>query len=93
MSLNELFLAIFAYTPTLTSLECYCLTIAKPLHEFSKSSFYVARYQYMLPDGDLSLAQEYLERVAVGNTEESPQAVEMLKLVRAAKDARDLLNF
>ncbi|KAE9400243.1 TPR-like protein [Gymnopus androsaceus JB14] len=49
----------------------------------------VAAYQLKNPDGDLVLAQEYLERVASSNAEEVNTAVEMLKTVKAAIQDRE----
>jgi hypothetical protein len=48
----------------------------------------VAAYQLKIPDGDLLLAQDYLERVAASNAEDVARAVEMLKAVNIAMQAK-----
>lgn len=56
---------------------------ARPIPDYAKSSLYVARHQMAAADGDLGLAQDYLERVAASNSEEVGQATEMLKKVKS----------
>lgn len=48
----------------------------------------VAAYQLKIPDGDLLLAQDYLERMAASNAEDVDRAVEMLKAVHIAMQTR-----
>lgn len=54
----------------------------RPIQDYSKSSVAVAEYQLQIPDGDLQLAREYLERVSGSNAEEAGQAGELLKIVK-----------
>lgn len=42
-----------------------------------------------IPDGDLYLAKEYLERVASSNAEDVMKATELLKVVKSTLQARD----
>ncbi|KAG7098625.1 hypothetical protein E1B28_000546 [Marasmius oreades] len=61
-----------------------CQADLRPVHEYAKSALEVAEYQVKIPDGDLFLAQEYVEIVARSNTEEVMRASELLKVVLAA---------
>ncbi|CDO74456.1 hypothetical protein BN946_scf184979.g11 [Trametes cinnabarina] len=56
-----------------------CRAAQKPIQEWSKSAVYVARYHILQGGGDLSLARQYLEWVAVSNAEEVTQANELLR--------------
>jgi anaphase-promoting complex subunit 8 len=60
----------------------------RPIQDYSKSSVAVAEYQLQIPDGDLLLAREYLERVAGSNAEEAGQAGELLKIVKIGLEER-----
>ncbi|KAF8633362.1 hypothetical protein AX17_004533 [Amanita inopinata Kibby_2008] len=66
-----------------------CQTDLRPIQDYAKSSLEVAEYQLRIPNGDLPLAREYLERVAGSNTEEAGQASELLKMVKAAMQGRE----
>lgn len=55
----------------------------RPVQDYAKSSIYVARHQMVTPGGDLSLAKEYLERVANSNAEEVTQAADWLKKLKS----------
>ncbi|PFH51528.1 hypothetical protein AMATHDRAFT_58979 [Amanita thiersii Skay4041] len=61
-----------------------CQADLRPIQDYAKSSIEVAEYQLHIPNGDLLLAREYLERVAGSNTEEASQASELLKAMRVA---------
>lgn len=56
--------------------------LVRPIQDYAKSSIHVAIYHMKLDNGDLLLAQDYLERVAASNAEEVTQATELLKRVR-----------
>ncbi|KAI0630266.1 TPR-like protein [Trametes polyzona] len=56
-----------------------CRAAQKPIQEWSKSAVYVARYHILQGGGDLVLARQYLEWVAVSNAEEVNQANELLR--------------
>ncbi|OSD06778.1 TPR-like protein [Trametes coccinea BRFM310] len=56
-----------------------CRAAQKPIQEWSKSAVYVARYHILQGGGDLALARQYLEWVAVSNAEEVTQANELLR--------------
>ncbi|KAI0819986.1 TPR-like protein [Trametes gibbosa] len=56
-----------------------CRSAQKPIQEWSKSAVYVARYHILHGGGDLVLARQYLEWVAVSNAEEVNQANELLR--------------
>lgn len=58
--------------------------LARPVPEYAKSSLYVARHQMDDIGGDLTLAQEYLERISASNSEEVGQATEMLKKIKVS---------
>ncbi|KAF8825122.1 hypothetical protein HHX47_DHR7000749 [Lentinula edodes] len=58
------------------------------VEDYAKSCLEVAAYQLKIPDGHLLLAQDYLERVAASNAEDVDRAVEMLKAVHIAMQAR-----
>jgi len=61
-----------------------CLNPAvKPIAEYAKSCVYVARHHLQRGGGDLELAQEYLEKVAVSNAEDADTATELVKKVKA----------
>ena len=55
----------------------------RPVQDYAKSSIYVARHQMVTSGGDLSLAKEYLERVASSNAEEVTQAADWLKKLKS----------
>ncbi|KIL66252.1 hypothetical protein M378DRAFT_161115 [Amanita muscaria Koide BX008] len=63
-----------------------CQADLRPIQDYAKSSLAVAQYQ--IPNGDLLLAREYLERVASSNTEEAGQAPELLKALKVALQER-----
>ncbi|KAF8743980.1 hypothetical protein AX14_013382 [Amanita brunnescens Koide BX004] len=65
-----------------------CQTDMRPIQDYSKSSVAVAEYQLQIPDGDLLLAREYLERVAGSNAEEAGHAGELLKIVKIALEEK-----
>ena len=54
----------------------------KPIAEYAKSCVYVARHHLQRGGGDLELAQEYLEKVAVSNAEDADTATELVKKVK-----------
>ncbi|KAF9241549.1 hypothetical protein BU15DRAFT_44778 [Melanogaster broomeanus] len=60
-----------------------CRVEERPIQDYAKSSIYVARHQMVTAGGDLSLAKEYLERVANSNAEEVVQATEWLKKLKS----------
>ncbi|KAF8554160.1 TPR-like protein [Imleria badia] len=60
-----------------------CRAEERPVQDYAKSSIYVARHQMVTPGGDLSLAKEYLERVASSNAEEVTQATDWLKKLKS----------
>ncbi|KAN0091102.1 hypothetical protein V8E55_004668 [Tylopilus felleus] len=60
-----------------------CRAEERPVQDYAKSSIYVARHQMVTPGGDLSLAKEYLERVANSNAEEVTQAADWLKKLKS----------
>lgn len=62
--------------------------LVRPIQDYSKSSVAVAEYQLQIPDGDLLLAREYLERVAGSNAEEAGHAGELLKIVKIALEEK-----
>ncbi|KAJ3836499.1 hypothetical protein EV361DRAFT_808896 [Lentinula raphanica] len=62
-----------------------CQADLRPVQDYAKSSLEVAAYQLKIPNGDLSLAHDYLQRVASSNAEDVARAVEMLKLVELAR--------
>ncbi|KIK63088.1 hypothetical protein GYMLUDRAFT_41400 [Collybiopsis luxurians FD-317 M1] len=65
-----------------------CQADLRPVQDYAKSSLEVAAYQLKIPDGDLLLAQDYLERVASSNAEDVVRAQEMLKAVNLAMQAK-----
>ncbi|KIJ61319.1 hypothetical protein HYDPIDRAFT_96711 [Hydnomerulius pinastri MD-312] len=67
-----------------------CRMEERPIQDYAKSSIFVARYQMVTAGGDLSLAKEYLERVANSNVEEVTQAVDWLKKLKAVLLTRPL---
>jgi anaphase-promoting complex subunit 8 len=75
------------------TLMCECLFSAvnsvRPVQDYAKSSLEVAEYQMQIPNGDLALAQNYLERVAVSNAEDVARAAELLKSVNLRIQARE----
>ncbi|KAG6911123.1 hypothetical protein DXG01_003863 [Tephrocybe rancida] len=52
----------------------------------------VAEYQMRIPNGDLHLAAEYLERVASSNAEDVGRAAELLKKVKASLQAKIMFD-
>ncbi len=62
--------------------------LVRPIQDYAKSSVAVAEYQLQIPDGDLLLAREYLERVAGSNAEEAGQSGELLKVVKLAMEEK-----
>ncbi|KAF9465070.1 hypothetical protein BDZ94DRAFT_1255234 [Collybia nuda] len=58
-----------------------CQADLRPVQDYAKSSLEVAEYQMQIPNGDLALAQNYLERVAASNAEDVARAAELLKSV------------
>ncbi|KAF5377358.1 hypothetical protein D9757_007989 [Collybiopsis confluens] len=58
-----------------------CQADLRPVQDYAKSAIEVAAYQLKIPDGDLDLAQDYLQRVASSNAEDVVRAQEMLKTV------------
>ncbi|KAF9227395.1 TPR-like protein [Gyrodon lividus] len=60
-----------------------CCIEERPIQDYAKSSIYVARHQMVTAGGDLSLAKEYLERVANSNAEEVTQAADWLKKLKS----------
>ncbi|KAF5385899.1 hypothetical protein D9615_002223 [Tricholomella constricta] len=65
-----------------------CQADLRPIQDYAKSSLEVAEYQIRIPNGDLFLARDYLERVAGSNAEDVGRAAELLKTVKAAIQAR-----
>ncbi|KAL9711924.1 Anaphase-promoting complex subunit 8 [Leucoagaricus gongylophorus] len=65
-----------------------CQADLRPIQEYAKSCLQVAEYQMKIPDGDLDLAKEYLERVATSNAEDVVRATELLKEVKSDFQAR-----
>ncbi|KAF8664373.1 hypothetical protein AX16_000744 [Volvariella volvacea WC 439] len=61
-----------------------CQADLRPVQDYAKSCLEVAEYQMQIPDGDLLLAREYLERVASSNAEDVARAAELLKAVKEA---------
>lgn len=66
------------------------MTLVRPIADYAKSSLEVAEYHMRIPDGDLALARDYLERVAGSNAEDVARASELLKSVKAAIHAKSL---
>jgi anaphase-promoting complex subunit 8 len=64
------------------------IRLVRPIQDYAKSSMAVAEYQLQIPDGDLLLAREYLERVAGSNAEEAGQAGELVKVVKLAMEEK-----
>ncbi len=60
----------------------------RPIQEYAKSCLQVAEYQMRIPDGDLYLAKDYLERVANSNAEGVMKATELLKVVKTTLQTR-----
>lgn len=67
-----------------------CQADLRPIADYAKSSLEVAEYHMRIPDGDLALARDYLERVAGSNAEDVARASELLKSVKAAIHAKSL---
>ncbi|KAG5639394.1 hypothetical protein H0H81_002926 [Sphagnurus paluster] len=65
-----------------------CQADPRPIEDYAKSSLEVAEYQIRIPDGDLFLAKEYLEKVARSNAEDVGRATELLKVVNTSIQAR-----
>ncbi|KAG6841888.1 hypothetical protein C0991_005618 [Blastosporella zonata] len=59
-----------------------CQADSRPIQDYAKSSLEVAEYHIRIPNGDLNLAAEYLERVASSNAEDVGRAAELLKKVK-----------
>jgi len=66
------------------------VTSVRPIADYAKSSLEVAEYHMRIPDGDLALARDYLERVAGSNAEDVARASELLKSVKVAIQAKAL---
>jgi anaphase-promoting complex subunit 8 len=66
------------------------MTLDRPIADYAKSSLEVAEYHMRIPNGDLVLARDYLERVAGSNAEDVARASELLKSVKAAIQAKAL---
>lgn len=64
------------------SLATIDVSLVRPIQEYAKSCLQVAEYQMKIPDGDLDLAKEYLERVATSNAEDVVRANGLLKDVK-----------
>ncbi|EGN99880.1 hypothetical protein SERLA73DRAFT_106741 [Serpula lacrymans var. lacrymans S7.3] len=62
----------------------------RQVQDYAKSSIYVARYQMTIANGDMSLAQEYLEKVAQSNAEEVAQASDWLKRLKTVTTAKSI---
>jgi anaphase-promoting complex subunit 8 len=56
----------------------------KPVAEWARSAMYVAQYHYMSDGGDLELARDLLEKVAVSNSEDADSAADLVKKVKGA---------
>lgn len=56
----------------------------KPVAEWARSAMYVAQYHYMSDRGDLELARDLLEKVAVSNSEDADSATDLVKKVKGA---------
>ncbi|TFK44754.1 hypothetical protein BDQ12DRAFT_641682 [Crucibulum laeve] len=65
-----------------------CQADMRPIQDYAKSSLEVAEYQMQIPNGDLLLAKEYLERVAGSNAEDVSRAADMLKVVKSSIQKR-----
>lgn len=70
----------------------YCQEKDRPIHEYAKSSLEVAEWHMTQLGGDLTVAKELLEKVAVSNVEEVTKATEMLKIVKARIRDRETLS-
>jgi len=55
----------------------------RPVQDYAKSSLEVAEYEMRIPNGDLTLARDYLEQVAASNAEDVVRAADMLKVVNS----------
>ncbi|KAF5354621.1 hypothetical protein D9756_005339 [Leucocoprinus leucothites] len=66
-----------------------CQADLRPIQEYAKSCLQVAEYHMKIPDGDLYLAKEYLERVATSNAEDVMKATELLKVVKLDIQAKE----
>lgn len=64
------------------SLATIDVSLVRPIQEYAKSCLQVAEYQMKIPDGDLDLAKDYLERVATSNAEDVVRANGLLKDVK-----------
>ncbi|KAH9482283.1 Anaphase-promoting complex subunit 8 [Psilocybe cubensis] len=59
-----------------------CQANLRRIQDFSRSCIEVAEYEMHLPNGDLSLAKDYLEMVAMSNSEDVKLATDLLKQVK-----------
>ncbi|TDL17279.1 TPR-like protein [Rickenella mellea] len=62
----------------------------KQVHVYSRSCIYVAQFHMEKGGKDLTLAKEYLERVATSNAEEVTQAAELLKRLKSISEGRGI---
>ncbi|KXN92467.1 Anaphase-promoting complex subunit 8 [Leucoagaricus sp. SymC.cos] len=65
-----------------------CQADLRPIQEYAKSCLQVAEHHMKIPDGDLYLAKDYLERVATSNAEDVMKATELLKVLKLDLQAR-----
>lgn len=64
----------------------------RPIQDYSKSILEIAEYELRTPNGNLTLARDYLELVATSNAEEVTRAAELLKDVKAKLQEQSTLN-
>jgi anaphase-promoting complex subunit 8 len=58
----------------------------RPVQDYAKSSIYVAQHNMKIPNGDLELAREYLQRVASSNAEQVSTAAQLVAELKLAMD-------
>jgi len=66
-----------------TSLRTYSLPPVRPIQDYAKSVLEIAEHEMKLPNGNLTLATDYLELVASSNAEHVTRAAELLKEVKS----------
>ena len=59
------------------------------VNEYAHSSVYVARYHLLQGGGELDLARDLMEEIASSNSDEAPQATDLLKKIRMAIAAKN----
>ncbi|KAJ3504401.1 hypothetical protein NLJ89_g7952 [Agrocybe chaxingu] len=69
-----------------------CQAEPRPIHDYAKSCLEVAEYEMNIPNGDLTLAKEYLNLVATSNAEDVGRAAELLKDVKSRIEERAVLQ-